>query len=413
MNAAVQRFDVGVVGAGMVGGTVATLLARAGLSVAVVEAQAPGAFDAAADIGLRVSALSPGSASILAAAGAWDRVAQTRSCAFSRMHVEDGATGAALDFEAPEFGLEALGTIVENDLLRRVLWDLLDASAMVQRFCPARVRAVQAGAEHVELQLDAGTRLRVALLIGADGADSALRGMAGVAQDVWEYNQRGVVAVVRTQRPNPHTAWQRFTAGGPLAFLPLSDGRSSIVWTRPAPEAQRLLALGDEEFTAALQEAAGGWLGQVLESGPRASFPLTMRLANHYVGPRQVLLGDAAQVVHPLAGQGVNLGLADAAALAEVLLANRRSGSDLAEHRSLQRYQRWRRSENGLMAGGIHALRSLFTPDGLAGMRGLGLRLVAASWPLKDLFLRRAAGLGRNAPRLAHGESLAALVQGP
>ncbi len=236
-----------------------------------------------------------------------------------------------------------------------------------------------------------------------------MRKSIGIGQEVWEYNQKGLVCVVRKSRPNPGIAWQRFLDGGPLAFLPLEDGRSSIVWTRPRAEADRLLEMPDTEFMAELQAASEGWLGELEAVGPRAAFPLAMRLSGRHVSGRAVLLGDAAHVVHPLAGQGVNLGFADAAALVEVLAGNRSRGLDLAEKASLRRYERWRKSESGLMSWGVHGLGGLFGLDGLTGLRRFGMGLVGRSWFMKEAFVRRAAGLNRNAPALSRGSELKSL----
>jgi 2-octaprenylphenol hydroxylase len=238
-----------------------------------------------------------------------------------------------------------------------------------------------------------------------------VRKAVGIGQDHYHYNQHGLVAVVGKQRPNPGVAWQRFLPGGPLAFLPLADGRSSIVWTRPSDEAKRLVALETEEFIEELNTASSGWLGSVESCGPRAAFPLSMRLSKCYASQRTVLMGDAAHVVHPLAGQGVNLGFADAAGLAEELIRVHFAGGDIGAPGVLQKYDRWRRSESEAMAFGMHALRSLFNIEGLSPIRRAGLALVKHSWTIKDLFLQRAAGLGRNAPRLATGSTLRDLMQ--
>ena len=431
MDTGSRSFDIAVVGAGMVGAATAALLARCGFSVLLVEARSPQAFDPGLAVGLRVSAISPGSAAILEQAGAWAEIETSRSCAYRRMHVEDQAgedqagehqgedqgedaqNTAGMDFEARAFGMERLGTIVENELAQSALWHAVEANPLVHIVCPAALLDIEQDADSAVLVLADGKRFEVALVIGADGANSIVRNAAGIFQHTWEYNQKGLVCVVRKARHNPGVAWQRFLPGGPLAFLPLSDGSSSIVWTLSTSEADRLASISRDAFQAELEVGSHGWLGQVLECGPRATFPLIMRLSERYVSGRVVLLGDAAHVVHPLAGQGVNLGLADAAALTEVLVESRRAGNAIADRGVLRKFERWRKSESELMAGGIHGLRALFLPPALAGLRGLGLNLVSRNWPLKEVFLRRAAGQGRNAPRISRGASLQSLVHRP
>jgi ubiquinone biosynthesis UbiH/UbiF/VisC/COQ6 family hydroxylase len=410
-----SSFDIVVVGAGMVGAAAAALLARAGFSVAVVESEEPRPFDASQPVGLRVSAFSPGSADVLREAGAWRQVERQRHCAYRRMIVEDRDETSRLAFDAPEFGLERLGTIVENELVQWALWQSLLAAGGIELACPARVEGLERDGEDTRVQLTGGRALRCRLLAAADGADSALRKMLGIRQDYWEYGQMGVVGVVQTAPPNPGVAWQRFMDGGPLAFLPLQNGASSIVWTRPEAEAARLLELDDEAFLGDLQQAAAGgeghWPDRLTGCGPRAAFPLTMRLAERYHARGAVLLGDAAHVVHPLAGQGVNLGLLDAAALAEVLLDARTRQEDIGAERTLVRYGRWRRSEAEIMARGIHGLRGLFTPPSLGLLRRFGLGLVGRSWTAREAFIRRATGRNRDAPALARGLPLTDLLQ--
>ena len=400
----------------MVGAAAACLLARAGFSVAVIEASEPQSFDPSAEVGLRVSAFSPGSVDILFEAGAWRQIESQRHCAYRRMQVEDRDESVMLEFHAPEFGLERLGTIIENHLVQWSLWQSLQAMGGVEIVCPGRLESLDQDDNGLVVKLAGGRQLRCRLLVGADGANSRVRAMLGIEQQHWEYGQNGLVTVVETEQANPGSRLAEIHAeGGPLAFLPLQDGSSSIVWSRPQAEARRLLELGQGEFLAELQEAAWtegpAWPGVMRACGPRAAFPLTMRLSDRYAGPRTVLMGDAAHVVHPMAGQGVNLGLLDAAGLVEVLLDARRNQVDVASSKILRKYERWRRSEAEIMARGIHGIRGLFTPEALTPLRKLGLGLVARSWMAKETFIKRAAGKNRNAPALARGEALTDLLR--
>ncbi len=404
-----NRADVIVVGGGMVGATVTALAGRAGLSVHLVDARGAPRWSADDTVGLRVSAISPGSAAILRQAGAWREVENRRHCPYRRMHVEDGQGAGVLDFEAGVFGLERLGTIVENDLLGQVLWQALGSLTTVRRHAPARLGSIAQDDDGVHCVLEDGTELHGRLLVGCDGPGSRVRRAAGISAQAWEYNQKALVGVIRHANSNPGVAWQRFLPGGPLALLPLADGASSMVWTLPAAEADALLAVDDTVFREQLDTASDGWPGAVTASGPRGAFPLSMSLGDRFVAGRVVLLGDAAHVVHPLAGQGVNLGLADAAALLEVVLQQRASGGDLGDARALRAFERWRRSESALMAGGVHALGALFRATPLSLPRGLGMRLLNRGWFLREAFARRAAGLGPHAPRLARGERLPGL----
>jgi 2-octaprenyl-3-methyl-6-methoxy-1,4-benzoquinol hydroxylase/2-octaprenylphenol hydroxylase len=406
-----STYDVAIIGAGMVGATLASLLSRSGFSVALIEARQPRQFDGEDEVGLRVSAISPGSSAILEQAGAWQPVSAQRTRPYRRMQIEDGVEFDPLLFDAPQFNLERLGTIVENDLLQWSLWQLVSSSGLVDIHCPDHLDTIEFATKHNRVLLKSGKVISASLVVGADGAASGVRKALGIRQDHYTYNQHGLVAVVKKQKPNPGVAWQRFTEGGPLAFLPLLDGRSSIVWTQPSVEAERLAALDTKLFISELDQASSGWLGRVESCGPRAIFPLSMRLSECYASRRTVLVGDAAHVVHPLAGQGVNLGLADVAGLTESLIRERRKGGDIGSGSVLRKYDRWRRSESEAMAFGMHAIRSLFAIDGLAPLRRAGLTLVKHSWTMKDLFLQKASGFGRNAPRLATGATIRNLMQ--
>ena len=404
-------YDIAIIGAGMVGATLASLLSRAGFSVALVEAYTPEAFDPEAEVGLRVSAISPGSSTILEQAGVWKMVSAQRIRPYRRMQVEDGVELEPLLFDAPVYNLETLGTIVENALLQWSVWQIVNSGGLVDIYCPDALESMEFGGDKNRVVLKSGNEITASLVVGADGAASRVRKVLGVRQDHFAYNQHGLVAVVGKQKPNPGVAWQRFLTGGPLAFLPLVDGRSSIVWTLPSAEAERLMGLDTDAFSAELETASSGWLGQLESCGPRAAFPLSMRLSECYASQRTVLMGDAAHVVHPLAGQGVNLGFADAAALVERLIAVRLAGGDIGSASVLHNYDRQRRSESETMAFGMHALRSLFGIEGITPVRRLGLAVVKRSWVIRDMFLQRAAGVGKNAPKLARGVTLRELMQ--
>lgn len=398
--------DVTVVGGGMVGATTANLMARAGMSVTLLEGRDEPAWDADAPIGLRVSAFSPGSISVLERAGAWAAVNGRRHRSYRRMRVEDGQGSGVVEFEAARFGLERLGVIAENALVTRCLWDAFTGAPGLEVRSPAAVCAVRSTGDMVEAVLGDGATLTSRLLIACDGPRSAVRRFMGIGSQAWEYNQKAVVCTVEKSRPNPGTAWQRFLEGGPVALLPLPGGVSSLVWSVPARDAESLLAMDEAEFIHRLDEATSDWLGTVTGVGPRAAFPLAMNLSDRYIAGRVVLLGDAAHAIHPLAGQGVNLGLADAAALVETLVKQRAAGGSLAAPDALASFERWRRSESSLMAAGVHGLGALFRPGLLAPLRTLGMGVVGRSWLLRDAFIRRAAGLGPHAPRLALGVPL-------
>jgi 2-octaprenyl-3-methyl-6-methoxy-1,4-benzoquinol hydroxylase/2-octaprenylphenol hydroxylase len=336
------------------------------------------------------------------------------------MRVEDRDSSAVVEFTSSQLGLERLGTIVENELLQWSLAQCLSSLAGIEFICPAQIDVFDLKADQPAIRLHDGREIRAHLAVGADGAQSDVRREIGIGVQYWSYGQQGIVAVVRTEIANSGLAWQRFLPGGPLAFLPLADGCSSIVWSCPDNEAQRLLGLDREAFSAELEAATAtasgrdteraGIFGSILECGPRAAFPLYMQLSDTYVADNTVLIGDAAHTVHPLAGQGVNLGLMDAAALVESLVNARKTGKEINDQRLLQQFARSRRSESELMARGIHGIRSLFMPDFLGPLRRLGLGLVSSSWTLKEAFIRRAAGRNRTAPALARGVGLNQLI---
>lgn len=386
--------DVAVVGGGMVGAAAALALARAGFSTALLEARAPAAWDASAEVDLRVVGLAPSSVTLLDELDVWTSIREARSGPYSRMHVWDAESGAAIDFDAASEGRDRLGYIVENNLVQWTLWQALEAAG-VRRLCPAEVQGFEAREDRIQLELAGGETLAAGLLVAADGAASPLRQLAGIGTRGRDYAQRAVVAHVATERPHEDTAWQRFLPGGPLALLPLADGRSSIVWSLPEAEARRVLALDEQAFLGELGVASDFRLGRIVAATPRAAFPLKLQLAERYQADRFVLLGDAAHAVHPLAGQGVNLGLRDVIELRDTLVDARAAGRDIGAAHVLRRYARRRRSADTLDALGFDALARIYAwqSPALVAVRGVGVRLLDRLTPLKRKLSEHAAGL--------------------
>ncbi|NKI36055.1 NAD(P)-binding protein [Wenzhouxiangella sp. XN79A] len=382
-----------VVGGGVAGAAAALVLAELGRDVALIDRREPTPLAADAPLDPRVVAISPGSQRLLATLGAWRRLDAGRYAPYARMQVAAGR--GEVRFEAGEHGLDALGVIVEIPALVDALWAGLRGHRRVHLHAPAEIRALDLEPDRARLTLADGTRFDAELLIGADGARSAVRTAAGIDIDTVDYNQKALVTHLSSEQANPGTAWQRFTALGPLALLPLpqpsgNQGRSSLVWSVPNDHAERLMALDDAAFIEALNEhALGAPFGKVTAIEARHALPLIRRTARRLASGRVGLLGDAARNVHPLAGQGLNLGLADVAVLAEQL-GGQRTRPDIA----LARYARRRGSDAALVAGGIHVLSELrgFGLPALEGL-GIGFGLMKRSRLARGVFVDRACGL--------------------
>ena len=404
-----MQADLIIVGAGMVGSTLALALRDAGLTIKLVDAGprrvqpfAPGdPFEP------RVSALSAASQRILERVGAWSGIAGRRASPYTDMRVWDGSGTGQIHFSAASVHAEVLGHIVENRVVQDALLDALTADGSVELVPNARLEQLRQNEGDWTLTLADGQQLSAGLVVAADGGNSAVRRLAGCETREWDYLHHAIVTSVRCAEPNQQTAWQRFTDDGPLAFLPLQrEGDShwcSIVWSVTEHQAQRLMSLDDEAFRQALGRAFEYRLGDVLEVDPRLCIPLRQRHAKRYVQPGLALIGDAAHTIHPLAGQGVNLGLLDAAVLAEVLLAALSRGASLSDPRVLARFERRRMPHNLAMMAAMEGFERLFQADALPlrWLRNAGLKGVQALPEAKALFVRQALGLSGDLPELA------------
>ncbi len=394
--------EVAIVGAGPVGSVLALALARAGVATALVEAKAPAPWTAD-KMDLRVYALSRASQNILRRLGAWDRIAEARAAAYDAMEVWEANGRGRVRFDAADVDEADLGHIVEGSLLAATLVERVRAAPDIAWHCPERLEQLNVGDDAAELILESGRRITALVAVGADGARSQLRTLAGIETQESPYGQKAVVAHLEPEKPHGATARQIFRPNGPLALLPLADGRVSIVWSTSPEEAERLLALDEAAFGDAVGEASENVLGKLTLASERASFPLLKLHAQSYIAPRVVLVGDAAHVVHPLAGQGMNLGLLDAAALAEVIGDGRRAGSDADDYLLLRRYERWRHGENLAAQTAFGGFKRLFGLDYAPArtLRGVGMKLFDLAAPAKRYAIRIALGTAGDLPELA------------
>lgn len=404
-----ERFDVLIAGGGLIGLTAAALLAggeqRHRLHVRVVDGGAAPRFDIDDDIALRVSALSVGSSDVLASTGSWRRIERLRACPFREMRVWDAARGAfgreALHFDAAEFAVPALGYIVENVLVQDALLTALQDAGVRVEF--GRPIADLAGPGAPDGQPDGqytvlfedGEAVSADLVIAADGASSLLRRYAGIPVTSWRYPQSAFVTHLVPEAPHRDCAWQRFLPDGPLALLPLGDGRVSVVWSTLPENVESAMSASDAALAERLTDASGGVLGRLTVAAPRASFRLKAQYAASYVKPGLALIGDAAHSIHPLAGQGANLGIADAAVLARAVADAVAAGEHPGDRLVLRRYERARKGANQTMLYFVDGLSRLFSSPSrpLTALRGAGIRLFNHSGPVRRRAVAVALGI--------------------
>ena len=398
--------DVAIVGAGLVGVSLAVAMGRAGLNVAIFDRNAPSdmikeVFDG------RVTAISYASWQLFKAIGV-SAPMEAEGQPINNIRVSDGDAPVFLDFDHRALGTDPLGLMVENRFIRSALFEGLNELKSVTLYAPAVVADVIQDGGLAEIILKDGMRFKSSLVVAADGRASPLREAAGIRTIGAGYNQMGIVTTIEHEKDNLGIAHERFLTPGPFAILPLKGNRSSLVWAEKPQTAKALLALGEEAFDREIAERTGGFLGAVHAVGPRFSYPFSVQIARRYVSGRLVIIGDAAHGIHPIAGQGVNLGWRDVAALAELAVDASRLGLDIGAPDLLARYERWRRTDTITLTAITDTLTRLFSNDikPLRRVRDIGLAAVNRMPPVKRFLMRHARGTVGSLPRLLKGEAL-------
>lgn len=391
-----QSVDVAIVGGGMVGLAVACGLQGSGLRVAVLEQRVPEPLAADAPPQLRVSAINAASEKLLTRLGIWQDILSRRASCYHGMEVWDKDSFGHISFDDQSMGYSHLGHIVENAVIHYALWNKAQQSSDITLFAPAELQQVAWGENETFLTLKDGSMLTARLVIGADGANSWLRNKADIPLTFWDYQHHALVATIRTEEPHEAVARQVFHGEGILAFLPLSDPHlCSIVWSLPPQEAQRMQQASEDEFNRALNIAFDNRLGLCKVESERQVFPLTGRYARQFAAHRLALVGDSAHTIHPLAGQGVNLGFMDAAELIAELKRLHRQGKDIGQYIYLRRYERSRKHSAALMLASMQGFRDLFSGANPAKklLRDIGLKLADTLPGVKPQLIRQAMGL--------------------
>ncbi|MBI3575789.1 MAG: 2-octaprenyl-6-methoxyphenyl hydroxylase [Gammaproteobacteria bacterium] len=400
-------YDILIIGGGMVGASLACALGGHGLRIGVIEA-VPLTASTQPSYDERTIALAFGSRRIFEGIGVWGEVARLGATPIEKIHISDRGRFGFTHLSRAELGQEALGYVVEARVLGLALLARLQQLPNVAWLCPATLESVDFQPESAVacVSCNGATHdLTARLVVAADGADSAVRSAAGVDFERTQYGQSAVVTTVTISQPHHNTAYERFTGTGPLALLPMSSNRMAVVWSTRTDNVETLIGLSNGEYLARLQERFGDRLGPLTRLGKRRAYPLVLTRVKEHVRPRLVLIGNAAHTVHPVAGQGFNLGLRDVAALAEVLAAATQEGCDLGDPEVLKRYADWRARDNKVISAFTNSLIRVFSNDfpPLALARNLGLIVVDLVPPLKRRLLRVTSGLAGKLPRLARG----------
>ncbi len=397
--------DVLIVGGGLIGLPLGVALAGAGLETIILDREDPARVVDAAFDG-RVSAIAFASQAALAAIGVWHHVAEAQPILDIR--VVDGTSPFFLHYDHRTLGSGPLGWMVENRVLRQALQQAVAATPRVRLLAPAAAAHVERGPHGVSARTDDGREIRAAIVVAADGRFSPLREAAGIPTLSWRYAQAGIVCTIAHERPHQGVATERFLPAGPFAMLPMTGNRSSLVWTEPAALAAAMMTLPPAEFRVEVARRFGDHLGALEVVGPRWTYPLALHHAERYIAHRLALAGDAAHGMHPIAGQGLNLGLRDVAALAEILVDAARLGLDIGDEGVLEAYQRRRRFDAMLLLAVTDGLNRLFSNDvaPVRLVRDLGLAAVNRMPPLKRLFMQHARGTLGALPRLLTGQPL-------